>query len=366
MKNPTEALIVSAANGRWSETKINAWYAAQPWPVGCNFLPSTAANQLEMWQADSFDLRVIKRELGWLAGLGMNTVRVFLHDLLWQRDRAGFLARLEQFLTVSAGLGIRPLLVFFDSCWHPFPRPGKQCEPEPGVHNSRWVQSPGLRALKNPADFDRLRPYVTGVIRRFRRDPRILGWDLWNEPDNHNWSSRGPRDFPSAYAKGEAVFPLLAKTFRWARAAGATQPLTSGVWLSHAWESDDTLSAYRPLGLLQSRASDFISFHRYDPLPTTQTSVYQLRRFNRPLFCTEYMARPSGSTFQAILPWFKQERVAAYNWGAVAGRSQTHIPWNSWQSPYEREPRPWHHDIFRADGTPYCRRETALIKRLTT
>ncbi|MDR1191911.1 MAG: 1,4-beta-xylanase [Verrucomicrobiales bacterium] len=358
-------LINQAAAGRWTVTQARDWYAAQPWPVGCNFLPSDAANQLEMWQATTFNPALIKRELGWLAALGLNTVRVFLHDLLWQQDRAGFLARLDQFLTISAGLGLRPMLVFFDSCWHPFPRLGPQCAPEPGVHNSRWVQSPGLRVLRRPADFDRLRPYLTGVISRFRDDARVFAWDLWNEPDNHNWASRGPRDFPTVVAKGEVVFPLLARTFQWARAARPSQPLTSGIWFGQYWDNDETLTQHPPLGQLQARASDLITFHRYDTLPVTRQTVQMLRRFGRPLICTEYMARPAGSTFAAILPYFKKQRVGAYHWGAVAGRAQTEYPWDSWQQPYEREPKLWHHDLLRRDGTPYRRAEANLIKKLT-
>ncbi len=38
---------------RWSVEKANEWYAKQPWLVGCNFIPSTAVNQLEMWQEET-------------------------------------------------------------------------------------------------------------------------------------------------------------------------------------------------------------------------------------------------------------------------------------------------------------------------
>lgn len=360
-------LITLAAEKRWSQQQANNWSAVQPWLVGCNFMPSCASNQLEMWQADTFNLTVIRRELGWFADIGMNTMRVFLHDLLWMQDASGFLARMDQFLAITHELGIRPMFVFFDSCWHPFPRLGQQGEPEPGVHNSRWLQSPGLWTLKhkNPAPaFDHLRPYVTGVIRHFRNDPRILAWDLWNEPDNNCSGSYLAREFPSTQTKGKVVFPLLAKTFEWAREANPTQPVTSGVWVE-SWEDDHHLASYAPLGRLQVLASDIISFHCYIPLTETREKVKRLQRFDRPLLCTEYMARPTGSTFGEILPYFQEEGIAAYNWGSVEGRSQTHYPWDSWQMPYENEPQPWFHDIFRTDGTPYLEEETNLIKRLT-
>src|SRR5438876_1683884 len=87
---------------RWSAEQANAWYEKQPWLVGCNFIPSTAINQLEMWQADTFDTKTIDRELGWAAGLGMNTVRVFLHDLAYEADPTGFKKRVTEFLDIAA------------------------------------------------------------------------------------------------------------------------------------------------------------------------------------------------------------------------------------------------------------------------
>ena len=128
----------------------NAWYAAQPWPVGANFLPSTAINELEMWQADTFDPVTIDRELGWAEGIGMNTMRVFLHNLLWEQDPKGFEQRIDTFLTIAARHHIRPVFVLFDSCWEPFPKLGPQHPPIPGVHNSGWVQAPGAAVLADP------------------------------------------------------------------------------------------------------------------------------------------------------------------------------------------------------------------------
>ena len=158
--------------------------AEQPWIVGCNFIPSTAVNQLEMWQADTFDLPTIERELGWAAGLGMNAVRVFLHDLAWHADPAGFRARFERFLAAAARLGIRTMPVLFDDCWHPDPAIGPQPAPVPGVHNSRWLQSPGVKAAATPSCEARLRDYVQDVIGAHRADERVLAWDVYNEVGN--------------------------------------------------------------------------------------------------------------------------------------------------------------------------------------
>ena len=132
---------------QWTPTEAQAWQSSQPWLVGCNFMPSTAINQLEMWQTDTWDPATIDRELGWAANLGFTSIRVFLHDLLWQQDKKGFLERMDQFLALAAKHRIGVMFVLFDGVWDPFPKLGKQREPRPHVHNSGWVQSPGAKDL---------------------------------------------------------------------------------------------------------------------------------------------------------------------------------------------------------------------------
>lgn len=338
----------------WTPEQANDWYAKQPWPVGANYAPATAINQLEMWQADTFDPERIDLELGWAEKLGFNTMRIFLHDIPWTTDSAGFIKRVERVLDICEKHRIRPMLVLFDGVWNPRPKAGKQPEPRPHVHNSGWVQSPAAEILGDPSKHDSLRPYVFGVIHHFRDDKRILAWDLYNEPDNDN----GGR-FTAHEAKDKVANAtlLLRKSFEWAREARPTQPLTSGVWLGDFGKPTEIMK-------VQLEQSDIISFHAYNDLPKTRERVETLARYQRPLFCTEYMARPEGSTFQAILPFFAGRKVAAYNWGFVDGKSQTIYPWDSWTKTYTGEPDPWFHDILRRDGSPYRDDEVKLIRSL--
>ena len=353
-------LPASADTARWSEAKANAWYAKQPWLVGSNYTPATAINELEMWQADTFDAASIDKELGWAEGLGMTTMRVFLHDLPWQQDPAGFRARIDRFLDIAAKHHVRPLLVLFDSCWDPLPKLGPQHAPTPGVHNSGWVQAPGANALSDPAQYPRLKAYVTGVVGAFAKDTRVLGWDVWNEPDNGNGGSYA-KDEPKN--KVDLVLALLPQVYQWAREAGAEQPLTSGVWKGD-WSSDDKLS---PMERIQLDQSDAISFHNYDSGAEFEKRIVWLQRLKRPIICTEYMARGNGSTFQGSLPVAKKYNVGAINWGFVAGKTQTYLPWDSWKTPYVngREPAVWFHEVLRQDGTPYKQEEVDLIRSLT-
>ena len=352
-------LPVRAQSQRWSEAKANAWYQQQPWPVGSNFIPADAINELEMWQAATFDPQEIDKELGWAEGLGMNTMRVFLHDLLWQQDASGFKQRMNVFLDIAARHHIRPIFVLFDSCWDPQPRLGPQHPPIPGVHNSGWVQSPGAAALQDSSQYPRLQAYVEGVVGAFANDPRVLAWDLWNEPDNRNGGSYSRHE---AKDKVALVLALLPKVYVWARAAHPSQPLTSGVWTGD-WSSDDKLS---PMERIQLDQSDILTFHNYSWPEDFQKHVQSLQRYHRPIICTEYMARPMGSTFDTILPVAKKDHVGAINWGLVAGKTQTYLPWDSWERPYVlAQPPVWFHEVFRGDGTPYREEEARIIRELT-
>jgi hypothetical protein len=352
------ALTLQAQAAPWSPAKANDWYAQQRWLVGSNYIPADAINQLEMWQADTFDRAQIDKELGWAQSIGMNTMRVFLHDLLWQQDPAGFRRRIDEFLAIASRHGIEPIFVLFDSCWDPDPKLGPQHPPIPGVHNSGWVQSPGRAGLADRASYPRLEAYVKGVIGAFAHDERILAWDLWNEPDNGADDSS-----PAGREKFAQVAALLPQVFAWARAAGASQPLTSGVWHDEDWSPTATLNA---IERVQLESSDIITFHVYDWPEVLERRIKQLASWGRPLICTEYLARGAGSTFDTSLPVARRYDVGMVNWGFVVGRTQTNLPWDSWQKPYtQSQPVVWHHDVFHADGTPYREAEIAQIRALT-
>jgi hypothetical protein len=339
---------------RWSAERARAFWAEQPWPVGCNFLPSTASNQLEMWQAETFDRGTLERELGFAADLGLGVVRVYLHDLLWQQDREGLLARIDTLLGLGQRRGIRTLLVLFDDVWAPEPKLGPQPEPYPGRHNSTWVKSPGLPALhayaKDGALRARLEAYVRGVVSAFGRDRRVLGWDVYNEPGGNT---------PFGKPVGTLSLPLLRDVFAWARAAGPEQPLTSGLW----WNALDPVDP--AIHAAQLELSDVVSFHHYGGAEELRALVGGLAALTgRPLLCTEYLARPMGSRFESHLPIFRDHAVGAIHWGLVAGRSQTIYPWWSWLDETPKpEPEVWFHDVLRPDGAPFDAGEVAFLRR---
>lgn len=325
----------------WSEEQANEWYQQWGWLRGADFLPSTAINQLEMWQAETFDTATIKRELGWAQDIGMNSMRVYLHHLAWEIDPDGFKRRMEKYLTIADGHDISTLFVFFDDCWNPTYKAGKQPEPKPGIHNSGWVRDPGDLIHSDTTLYTTLEKYVKDVLTHFRDDDRIVLWDLYNEPGNSGYENKS--------------MPLLKKVFRWSREVNPSQPLSVGVWNQRLVD----------LGQYQLNNSDVITYHNYSDRQTHQQWIDSLRAFGRPMICTEYMARTRGSLFRDILPLLKDENIGAYNWGLVAGKSNTIYAWDT-PMPDGKEPKVWFHDIFRKDGRPYDVKEVALIKELAT
>ncbi|MFV5695635.1 cellulase family glycosylhydrolase [Flavobacterium sp. LB3P122] len=356
--NNTPATAAVEKREIWTKEQANSWYAKQPWLVGSNYNPSTAINQLEMWQEETFDPKRIDEELGWAEQIGMNTMRVYLHDLLHKDDAEGLYKRMNIFLEIADKHHIKILFVLFDSCWDPFPESGKQRAPKPHVHNSGWVQSPGQKALQDETQYPRLEKYVKETVTHFKEDQRILGWDVWNEPDNMTGPSYEKVEIAN---KVDLVYTLLGKVFKWARESNPSQPLTSGVWAG-----DWTEANLKPIFKLQLDQSDVISFHCYDKPKDFLKRINELKRYGKPMLCTEYMARPNGSTFEGFLPIAKENKIAMINWGLVDGKSQTKYSWDSWTKKYDAEPQLWFHEVFHTDGTPYKKSETDLIKKMTS
>ncbi|HTX94329.1 MAG TPA: 1,4-beta-xylanase [Mycobacterium sp.] len=342
--------------GRWSPDRANRWYQAQGWLVGSNYITSNAINQLEMFQPETFDPRRIDTELGWARFYGHNTARVFLHDQLWAQDQRGFQTRLAQFVGIAAGHRIKPLFVLFDSCWDPAPKLGPQRAPRPGVHNSGWVQSPGAERLGDPRYAGVMHDYVTAVLTQFRNDDRVLGWDLWNEPDNPARQYRNTERSD----KEQLVANLLPQVFRWARAVDPSQPLTSGVWRGD-WGQPQGRSAISDIQLANA---DVITFHSYAEPAGFESRITELAPLGRPILCTEYMARTRGSTVEGILPVAKRHNVGAINWGLVAGKTQTYFPWDSWDHPYTTIPKVWFHDLLRPGGRAFQDSEAQTMRKV--
>lgn len=345
---------------RWTNEKAWEWYRKQPWLTGCNFIPSTAINQIEMFSEGTFDPETIDRELGWAAQIGFNTTRTYLHNLCWRDDAEGFLSRVDQYLDIASKHGIRTLITIFDDCWHE-PKLGTQPEPVPGVHNSGWARSPGREMLLDRSNWNELEAYVKALAVHLKDDERVLGWDIYNEVTNLALPSMSLSDADrkaaieqieaERAAQNAAARDLMVKTAEWLRACEVTQPLTAGLYFNLPELNDQLIEL-----------SDVISFHHYRDAESLERLITKLKAHNRPLLCTEYLNRRENCDFESHMRVFQREKIACYNWGLVDGKTQTKWAWSDQAG--GDEPSVWFHDIFRSDGTAYRNEEVALIKSL--
>ena len=327
---------------RWSQQKAWDWYNKQPWYCGFNYIPAYAINYTAMWDKTSFDASAIDKELALAQVAGMNVLRAVLQYAVYADDPAYFLKTLDTFMGICAKHKIKFVPALFDDCVFGItfePRTGKQSEPLIGWYAWDWSPSPGHSMVVDERKHPQLEGYVTAVVNRFKTDPRILFWDLYNEPTNGGL--------------GSATFPLLKKVIAAARKVAPAQPLSIDVW-----------NGNQRLNSIVLDASDIISFHNYGDKIALQKQIDDLKKLNRPLICTEWMNRPSRSVIGDNLPVFYNGKVGCMLWGLVNGKTQTDLPWG--HRPGDPPPPVWQHDLYRSDFSVYRQPEIDSIKMFTS
>ncbi|WEM44005.1 cellulase family glycosylhydrolase [Photobacterium sp. DA100] len=350
---------------QWSNEKAWQWHKGQGWLRGFNYLPRTAVNWTEMWQAESFDLEVIEQELVWSVEAGYNTLRTNLPFIVWQADRDGLHQRLDAFLSVCQRLNIKVMMTLMDDCGfsgdHPYL--GQQKVPVPDLHNSQAAASPGRNIVMDPGQWGRVEAYVRDIVSTYQSDSRITIWDLYNEPTNRMiFTLEGELAFDEEMEA--CSHQLMEKAFEWARDCDPVQPLTVGAW--HAPSIlDRSLPMYEhPTDRRAMELSDIITFHAYLPLDLFGKAVEIVSAYDRPMMCTEWLARHADSNLHEQLPVFHEKQIGCYQWGLVKGKTQTHLPWPEIKRADINYQSRWFHDLLHEDGTPYDQSEVDLIQKL--
>ena len=334
--------IAQDSTFRWSNQKAWNWYNHQPWYCGFNYIPAYAINYTAMWDKTSFDSAAIDKELTLAESTGMNVLRAVLQFAVYDDDSAYFLNTLETFLNICDKHHIKFLPSFFDDCAFGInsdPTIGKQPEPLKGWYAWAWSPSPGHSLVLDTTSYPRIEKYVKAIMQKFKNDPRILIWDLYNEPTNGGM--------------GSATFPLLKKVIAWAQSVNVSQPLTISMF-----DNNQRLNA------IIIAASDIITFHNYGNKEDLIKEINNLKQYNRPIICTEWMNRPNGSTIENNLPVFYNEKIGCMLWGLVNGKTQTDLPWG--HRPGDPPPAIWQHDLFHGDFKPYKTEEIEGIKKYTS
>jgi hypothetical protein len=340
--------IENCKTNQWSIEKAWNWYGKQPWPCGFNYIPANAISYTEMWMDYCFDPDEIDKELKLAQDVGFNCTRVVLPFVVWEHEPEAFKQRIEKFLDICHQRGIRVMLALFDDCaFGPMVNPvyGRQPDVINGWYGNGWTPSPGHDLVRDPLALPRLEKYVKDIIESFKDDNRLWVWDLYNEPTNG--VAIGQLNMPL----GDITIPLVEKVFGWAREVNPSQPLTLGKWNDNS-----------RLNNIAYHLSDIITFHNYGTLEVLQKDIAELKQHGRPVICTEWMNRGTGSTVADCLPIFKCEGVGAIHWGLVNGKTQTHLNWG--HLPGEPEPKLWQHDLFLKNHTPYDVTELTAFRDL--
>lgn len=325
---------------RWTADRAQAYMQRFPCLKGCNYVPAYCYNYIQMWY--DFRTEEIRRELGFARDCGINSLRIFLPLFAWQQDGQWALVkeRFAAFLDMAEAFGMTIMPTFQPN--YGFVEKGQPPKAptvhfRPGCHVNHW-QYPNtgtVTLLGNSELLGAIKDWFTDIIDMYGDDERIVAWDLWNETP-------------------EAERGALEWLFFFARDIGAAQPLTA------SWEAFDL--------------SDVITFHNYTkpggepryPVGESLAFLPELERAlaqERPVLCTEWLARTEGNTFETVLPYYRKHHIHFYFWGLCAGSAQYHFPWG-WPegSP---EPKRWFHCILYPDGTPYRDEEIESLRAFT-
>lgn len=348
---------------QWSKERIRKWYSERPWIRGCNYMSADCANRIDQWQSEGFEERLATtdRELELAAKTGFNSIRIVLEFLVWDKEHDSFMERFERYLQVCAKHGISCMVVLANDCMRPKSiensHLGKQ-EVDWGYHGGRRLSQHGdlgemgFHVLDEPETAERYFEMVREIVERYKNDDRIIIWDVYNEPGNSKRSG--------------ITLPNLQKMFEIVRAINPVQPLTAATWTMGSY-------GYERLPEVEKFAldnSDIISYHNYDSYIKNIEVIRQLKKFDRPIINTEWLAKCIHNTVQEMFPLFYIEKIGCYNWGFVAGKYQTYEPWNSIWEQYEKNNNldfdftKWFHDLYRQNYRPYDPKEIEIIGKI--
>ncbi len=353
---------------KWSKEKAWEWYSKLPWLRGCNFIGSDCANRRDMWQSYQSEehLATADWELALAKETGFNTVRVIVDFDVWYQEPDSFMEIFERYMQLFHKHGQYVMVCLTAEAEMPNgeyedfqPKPLGEQEYALGYHQGRSPEvlernlhhPKRYHPLESPVLRDKFLQMVRSIVGKYREDERIVCWNLYNEP---------------GITLGDRAMPLLKTMFEEARALGPVQPLTVELWTGYN-KKGEIGTEVQKYALEQS---DVISFHCYLPLPEMCRQIAYLKRYERPILCTEWLNRIQNSPVEDIFPLFQLERIGCWCWGFVVGKTQTNEPWYGMFAPYLRgedsdiDLTRWMHDLYCPSLLPYDPREIKLIKEV--
>ena len=367
------AVLVSGARaerqGPWTKERAWEWYNAQPWIRGCNYMPASCANHIDLWQEYGSEARFeeMEREMALMEKDGFNAVRLLLGDYgfaVWRAEHDGMMKRFERMLEIFDRHGVRVILIFGNDCSRPKPiwslPPMGEQKYDVGYHAGRKLAQhgsfpgqPGYTAVDDPQLCEEFFAMCEEFLSKYAHDRRILFWNLWNEPGANN--------------RGTISTKHIRRLFKLAWTIDPDQPLAADLYTSERNWTNDVAEA------VGAELNDIVSYHSYSPLSYQTVLAKKLKdRFGRPLVSTEWLGRIFNCTVQDVYPFFAQNRIGCTMWGYVNGKYQTHEPWEVTWRQSEADPEKarefdltkWFHDLYRPSLRPYDPEEVNIIRRI--
>ena len=348
-------------NRQWTKAEANSWYKKLGWLRGCNFIGSDCTNRLDMWQSYKQEekLATADRELALANKIGFNTVRLWVNFDVYYAEPEHYMGILEKYIALCDKHGQKVMLVL--GYEEDLPRgdvfiPKKMGEQEYalGVHQGRIPLTQEQKKLEphHYMQYPEIREIfiemVRRIVKKYRCDKRVFCWNVWNEP--------------GIELKEDAI-ELIETLFEEVRALDPEQPLCADIWRG--------LENGVPCSKEETRAlelSDVISFHSYSAYRWFLENLAELKKYDRPIFVTEWLHRINHNDVAEIYPLLYIENVANYCWGFVIGKTQTNEPWDAMWEAYDRgeaqnyDFTKWQHDLFRPNLRPYNPNEIELIE----
>lgn len=325
-------------------------------------MSADCANRIDQWQSYGFEerLETTEKELTLMEELGYNAVRILPEFFVWNNEHDGFMKRFDRYLDVCAKHGMSCMVILANDCMPPkgarVDRLGEQTV-DWGYHGGRKVSQHGrfsdigFHVLDDPETAPKYFEMVREIVETYKNDERINIWNVYNEVGNSN--------------RRDITLKNLKKILEIVRSIDPIQPLTCETW-SLGTQSVEELPEVERYAL---EHSDLISYHSYSTYDINIQQIHTLKQFERPILCTEWLARCLHNNVQEMFPLFYLEKIGCYNWGFVAGKYQTTEPWNGLWQDYEKNPgldidfTKWFHDLYRPSFRPYDPKETELITR---
>lgn len=348
---------------KWTKERAWEWYNKQPWIRGFCYYPSCCLNMIEMWQEYNWDKvkATMEKEMAIAKEWGFNAVRILtLFDLYLDQPEA-HLNHLEEFIQICDKNQIKVMVCIGNDCLvsksnYKKPSYGEQ-EYDLGYHSGKAISphivmnEPGYALADEPEYFDLYLEYVEAIISKYAKDERVLLWDIYNEPGNSR--------------RGMMSYKVMEESFKIARKYDTIQPCAACCWSYN--EKDEP---YKEIELKALEMSDVILYHGYMNYKKHKRTVKFLKKtYERPLFNTEWLHRIWHNDVEHFFPYFRKNKIAAFNWGFVRGKSQTNEPWEWLFNEYhlghgkDWDFTKWQHDLIRSNLEPYDFKEYEIIKR---